>query len=708
MIIDADAVQGSPLVSGLDAQAQATFARHLDPLDVADGASIVRQGEPGRELFLVLCGAVVVERDGVRLAELGPGAHFGEISLLTDRPRAASATAVGDVSLGRLTREGYEALAARAPAVAARIIREIVAGLGRDLVRIDDGLGLLLRERSLPRRAEIDVTVRGERRRVAMGTPVGQVLSPPGSGALLVAALVDRKPVSLRAPLTADAEVEPLTTDEWEGREVFRRSAGLLVLEAARRVAPEVAVRIGPSLSSSQLVEVDGCAELEDLAARLTTEVRAIAARRAAFVEEMWTVEEAMSHFTARGWTSAAKVLSASRDAAVPLVTAGEVYALCLAPLLPDASSLVELSLRPYHGMLLLEFGATLGAAVPPGAREQDADGGAPARSAEMLVAHKAWLATLGVGSVGDFNQRAVDGGVSELIRAAEGFHEKRIGRIADLVEARGPGLRIISIAGPSSSGKTTFIKRLKVQLQINGVRPRAVSLDDYYLSRDRTPRGPDGERDFEALGALDLPLLQAHLGALLRGEGVRTARYDFLSGTSLPSGGEQLQLGPRDVLMIEGIHGLNPALVGAAARAEQVFRVFIHPMIDLPFDHLSSVNPADVRLLRRIVRDRHGRGHAAADTIARWPSVRDGERRHIFPFLPGADAVFDSSLAYECSVLKVYADRYLLEVPRAHPSYTTAHRLRRLIDRFVTIYPDHVPPTSILREFIGGSGFEY
>jgi hypothetical protein len=167
-------------------------------------------------------------------------------------------------------------------------------------------------------------------------------------------------------------------------------------------------------------------------------------------------------------------------------------------------------------------------------------------------------------------------------------------------------------------------------------------------------------------------------------------------------------ELGPRDVLLIEGIHGLNPALLGEILPREQLFKVFIHPVIGLPFDRLSSVSPADIRLLRRIVRDRHGRGYKAADNILRWPSVRDGERRHIFPFLPEADAIFDTSLVYEPSVLKVYAERYLLEIPREHPGYTTAFRLRRLLDRFVTIYPDHVPPTSLLREFIGGSGFEY
>jgi uridine kinase len=186
----------------------------------------------------------------------------------------------------------------------------------------------------------------------------------------------------------------------------------------------------------------------------------------------------------------------------------------------------------------------------------------------------------------------------------------------------------------------------------------------------------------------------------------VTTSRYDFLAGKSLPQGGRTLALGSRDVLLIEGIHGLNPALLGDIA-PERVFRVFVCPMMQLAFDHASRVHASDVRLIRRIVRDRHGRGIEATDTITRWPKVRAGERRYIYPYQKNADVVFDSSLVYELSTLRVYAERYLLEVPRQHPAYTTAFRLGRLLDRFVSIYPDHVPQTSILREFIGGSGFD-
>jgi uridine kinase len=227
-------------------------------------------------------------------------------------------------------------------------------------------------------------------------------------------------------------------------------------------------------------------------------------------------------------------------------------------------------------------------------------------------------------------------------------------------------------------------------------------------VDREKTVRDESGDYDFEALEALDLGLLQRTVGRLLAGELVATPRYDFKTGRSHQQGGPTLGLRQGDVLMLEGIHGLNPGLLGEIPLAGQVYRVFIHPATTLPFDRLSRVSATDLRLLRRIVRDRHQRGYGAAENILRWPSVQRGEQRHIFPFQGEADAIFDSSLIYEPAVLKVYAERYLLEVPQSHPAYATAYRLRLLIDRFVSIYPDHVPPTSMIREFIGGSGFEY
>jgi uridine kinase len=293
---------------------------------------------------------------------------------------------------------------------------------------------------------------------------------------------------------------------------------------------------------------------------------------------------------------------------------------------------------------------------------------------------------------------------VPALIRVAEGFQEKRLAVIADEIQRRAHDLDIVCIAGPSASGKTTFIRRLCVQLQVNGLNPVALSLDDYYINRLRTPRDESGDYDFESLHAIDLGSLENHLGRLLSGELVQTSRYDFISGKSLA--GPEIQLQPSDVLLLEGTHGLNPALLANLA-PQRIFRIFVCPLMQLAFDQLSSVHVSDMRLIRRIVRDRHGRGYAATETILRWPKVRAGERQHIYPYQIHSDAVFDSSLVYEMSVLRVYAERYLLEVPRSHSTYQTAARLMHLLDRFVSIYPQQVPGNSILREFIGDSSFE-
>jgi uridine kinase len=238
----------------------------------------------------------------------------------------------------------------------------------------------------------------------------------------------------------------------------------------------------------------------------------------------------------------------------------------------------------------------------------------------------------------------------------------------------------VICVTGLSSSGKPTFIKRLTVQLLVNGVRAIGLSLDDYYQDRELTVRDAEGDYDYEAVEALELNLLKRDLGRIFAGETVKTARYDFPTGKSVPGGGPEITLRGSDVLVLEGIHGLNPRLIGDLLERENIFRIFLQPMTSLPFDRMNRVNVSDVRLIRRIVRDRHTRGAPAAANILRWPKVRAGERAHIFPFLAQADVLFDSSLVYELGVIKVFADRYLLEVPHDHPAFVTAHRLRQLL----------------------------
>jgi uridine kinase len=699
-----DLVQGLAacrLLRGLPRADLERLAARVERVEVAEGAALLREADPSRDLYLVLHGTARLRRHRMSLRALGPGDHFGALPLFTGRPRTTSVTATSPLSLARLSPEAWAEITADEPRIAAQVLRSLVSEVRDDLVEMTDSVGALLQGRSLPRQREVEVRVGGATRRVETGTPVRALLPEEVDGAPVVAGLLGQKPVSLSTPVLAPCAVAPLTASHWEGREIYRLGVGLVLLEAARRLDPDRVVRFGPFRGTSQVVEVEGGADAAWVEA-LRAQVRALVEADLPIRHEHWSLEEAGAMFRERGWTDAALLLRMRRGATVPLATLGGTCALARGPMLPGTGLLRDPGLELRDGEVLLDLGAV--------DARGNGDGEAPlaTRDGGMIAEHHRWLAAMGVTSVGAFDERCVNGQVGELIRVAEGFHEKRIGRIADGIAARRERLSVIAIAGPSSSGKTTFIKRLSLQLQIVGITPVGISLDDYYVDRERTARGPDGEPDLEAPGAIDLPALRDHVRRLVAGEEVATHRYDFPGGRSHPGEGPRLRLGDGRVLLVEGIHALAPGLLGEAVDEAGIFRVFIHPATTLPFDRLSRVSATDLRLLRRIVRDRHGRGIDAAESILRWPSVQRGEQRHVFPCLARADVVFDSALVYEPAVLKVYAERYLLEVPASHPAFPTAVRLRHLVDDFVSIYPDHVPPTSILREFLGGSGFEY
>jgi uridine kinase len=539
-----------------------------------------------------------------------------------------------------------------------------------------------------------------------MPSSLDESLPRTQDGALVVAALVEQRVVSL-SHATPATPFEAVTTASAEGREILRRSAGLTVLEAARRIGL-AHVRIGPSLRSGRIVTLDPPGQREELTRRLPELESAVAkliADDEPFVSEAVPIDVALDHFRAAGWRDACAYLEMGRDElSVELLRLGETRALRMGPSLPSTGRLAGIRLDLHPSGLLLGFGPFVRRELEPRAIATIAlESQSPRYGSTMTRQQRSWLEPLGVTSVGDFGRACAGGAFRELIRVSEGFHEKNIAQIADRVHE--DGARIVAIAGPSSSGKTTFIRRLAVQLEVVGLHPSLVSLDDYYVDRDKTVRDEQGELDFEAVEALDLDLLTRDLAALSAGQTVRPPRYDFLAGKSLPESQPALRLGPRDVLLVEGIHALNPR-TWAAVDLERTLRIFVHPAGSLPFDHLSTLEPADVRLLRRIVRDRHGRGYMAGDTLGRWASVRRGERRHIEPCIAHADCIFDTSLVYETSVLKIFAERYLLEVPRGHPQRAAANRLRSIIVPFIPIEPEQVPATSILREFIGGSAF--
>ena len=323
----------------------------------------------------------------------------------------------------------------------------------------------------------------------------------------------------------------------------------------------------------------------------------------------------------------------------------------------------------------------------------------------EIFQEHHQWQNILGMRTVGDLNQAIKHGKTNALIQIGEALQEKKISQIADQIANR-PGIKMVLIAGPSSSGKTTTCKRLSVQLAINGIRPIGISLDDYFLDREQTPIDENGDFDFEHLHALNIPLLNEQLNALFQGQEVELPRYNFQTGKSEWSG-KKLQLKGKEVLVVEGIHALNPELT-AQIPDEQKFRVYASALTTILLDNHNYIPTTDNRLLRRIIRDHKYRGVSAQETIRRWPSVRNGENRWIFPYQENADAMFNSAMLFELAVIKQEAEPLLEQVPENCVEYAEAYRLKKFLRYIRPISEDQIPPTSLLREFLGGSSFEY
>ncbi|MBQ8065529.1 MAG: nucleoside kinase [Prevotella sp.] len=323
----------------------------------------------------------------------------------------------------------------------------------------------------------------------------------------------------------------------------------------------------------------------------------------------------------------------------------------------------------------------------------------------EIFKEHHQWQRILGIRTVGDLNEAILRGDTNKLIQLSEALQEKKIAMIADEIASR-KGIKLVLIAGPSSSGKTTTCKRLSVQLAVNGLKPVGISLDDYFLDREETPRDSNGDYDFEHLHALNIPLLNEQMNALMRGDEVELPRYNFQAGRSEKSG-KRFRLQGNEILVVEGIHALNPELT-AQIPADQIFRVYASALTTILLDNHNYVPTTDNRLLRRIIRDHKYRGVNARETIRRWPSVRKGENRWIFPYQENADAMFNSAMLFELAVIKRQAEPLLEEVTEDCDEYAEAYRLRKFLRYIRPIPEDQIPPTSLLREFLGGSSFEY
>ena len=366
--------------------------------------------------------------------------------------------------------------------------------------------------------------------------------------------------------------------------------------------------------------------------------------------------------------------------------------------LMQNTGAVKLFGLEPYYDGLLLRIPSTKDPSVLGEMTRQD-------KMFEVFQEHHRWQDIVKIGTVGEFNRAVQRGYASDIINVSEALQEKKIAQIGDMIAER-KGVRMVLIAGPSSSGKTTTCKRLSIQLMTHGIRPVQISLDDYFVDRERTPRDEKGDYDYECIHALDIDLINEQFNALFRGEEVELPRYNFQTGKSEKSG-QKLQIGEHEILVVEGIHALNPELT-AHIPEEQKFRVYASALTTILLDTHNYIPTTDNRLLRRIIRDVKYRGCSAQDTIKRWPSVRAGENKWIFPFQENADAMFNTAMIYELAVIRTQAEPALEQVPENCDEYAEAYRLRKFLRYFEPVSFDTLSPTSLLREFLGGSSFNY
>ncbi len=512
----------------------------------------------------------------------------------------------------------------------------------------------------------------------------------------VIAALVDGELRELAYPLKRDAEVSPIFLSDSDGVRIYRRSLAFLMVTAISELYPEVQVVVDHSLPfGGYFCRVLGRENFssEELAA-IEARMRAIVEEDAPILKEKAPVEEALAIFQQRGQDDKVRLLSRRRKDYLILYRLHNYRDYFHGYMLPSTRYLrfFDLHLAP-PGFVLQYPRRHRPTELLPYAEY-------PHLSA-VFREYGDWLALLGVEDVGSLNEAIEKGRAREIILVSEALHEERIAAIAHEIAERRGQTRLVLIAGPSASGKTTFSKRLSIQLMAHGVQPFPLALDDYFVDRDKTPRDEKGEYDFEALEALDLPLFNEQLLLLMEGKKVQLPHFDFTTGVRRE--GPEVKLSPDHVILVEGIHGLNPKLVPAIPR-EWTYRIYVSALTQLNIDRHNRVPTTDTRLLRRIVRDSIYRGYTAEDTLNRWESVRRGEKRHIFPYQEHADVMFNSALVYELAVLKPLVEPLLRQIEPPSPRRVETKRLLAFLEWFAPCPPDLVPDNSILREFIGGS----
>ena len=539
---------------------------------------------------------------------------------------------------------------------------------------------------------------------VARGTSLAELAAriAPGPRPFLAATVNNRlKELSYR--IYNPATICFVDIASFAGIRVYQRTAWFILQKAARDLYPARRLRIRHSLGRSGFYcEIEGmegfsAAEAEALRRRMHEIVDAdLPIRRTRAL-----TQEVCEKYAAAGYDDKVALLRTRPRLYSDYCTLDDTIGYFYGVLAPSTGCIRLFGIEPYYkGFYLALPLRTAPERIHTDFYQEKMFG--------IFREYQSWVQIMGVPTVGAVNAKVLAGDAGSMIQLAEAFHERKFAWVADEIcrAHRTRGTRMVLISGPSSSGKTTSAKRLGIQLGVLGLNPVMISLDDYFVEREKTPLDENGEYDYEALEAIDLELFNDHLRRLMAGESIDIPRYDFVTGRRMKHD-TPLTLDERSILIIEGIHGLNPRLTPSIPDAQK-FRIYISCFTSVAMDDLSRIATTDNRLLRRLVRDRRQRGADALSTLARWASVRRGEEKHIFPYQENADVMLNSSLFYEISVLRPYAEQMLREVPDTVPEYDEARRMLDFLDNFIPIAPDEIPPTSILREFIGGSSFKY
>lgn len=518
-----------------------------------------------------------------------------------------------------------------------------------------------------------------------------------------VSAKVNNKVESLDFRVYYNKDIEFLDITSSSGMRTYVRSLFFVLVKAVEELYPQGNISLEHPISKGYFckLHIDRTIGLDDVQ-RIKQKMQEIIAADIPYTRTESHTEEVVRLFEKQGMMDKARLLDTYGQLYSYYYQLGDTVDCYYSSLVPSTGYIRLFDIVKYYDGLLLRIPSRENPTKLEEVVKQE-------KMLEVFQEYHRWNQILGISTVGDLNVACNHGHATDLINVSEALQEKKIAQIADEITHRnqnGKRVKLVLISGPSSSGKTTFSKRLSIQLMTNGLKPYPISLDDYFVNRNDTPLDENGKHDFESLYAVDLPFFEEQLTTLLNGGEVELPRYNFTTGKREMSG-KKLRIDEHMILIIEGIHALNPALTPHIPN-ENKYKVYVSALTTILLDNHNYIPTTDNRLLRRIIRDYKYRNYSAEETIARWPSVRAGEEKWIFPYQENADAMFNSALLFELAVLKDYVEPVLRKVPNRCPEYSEAHRLLRFLNYFVSVQDKELPPTSLLREFLGGSSFQY